>query len=247
MRCQSAQAPPRRLATSHFEIAQGDVREHLDNLAVFDEAWALRVLHNIASGINQLHQADVFHQDVKPSNVLLVEGGSKLGDLGRSFDKSLPSPHRDNLIPGDTNYVPPECIYAFFGLDRTMHSKAMDLYHLGSMVMFMFTKVSMTASIASHLDPQFMPPEWGGTFDEVLPHLRDAFDASISDLEIDLPDWLKSEIPQLVRQLCDPDPRLRGNAKRPVGSGARLSAEFFVSRFDFLAQKAEIELRRAMR
>jgi serine/threonine protein kinase len=229
-----------------FEVAQGDVREHLDGLAAFDEAWALRVLHNIASGLNQLHGADIFHQDLKPSNVLMFPQATKLGDLGRAQGGALPSPHSDIHGPGDLYYSPPECWYGFTQGDALARSRAIDIYHLGSMIMFMFTRVSVTAALASHMDEQLYPQNWAGTFDQVLPHLRDGFDQVALDLESQLPDWLKTGLVELVRQLCDPDPRLRGRSKMSVGSAVRMSVEYYVSRLDFLSRKAEVELRKAL-
>ena len=230
-----------------FEHAERDIRRHLDRLTVFDEAWGLRVLHNVASGQNQLQLGGIYHQDLKPSNILVVDGGSKLGDLGRAYDRELPSPHEHLLAPGDRSYTPPECWYEFFNSDRIQGCRAVELYHLGSMVTFMFTRVSMTVSIATNLDPRFYPQTWTGTFDEVLPYLRNAFDEAVTELELQLPGWLRSGMAVLVRQLCDPDPRLRGNARHAPGTPGRMSLEYYISRLDFFTRKAELELGRAIK
>jgi serine/threonine protein kinase len=66
-----------------FELADGDVRLHLDTHAQLDLAFTLRTLHNVAAALNQLHLADIAHQDLKPSNVLVFARTkiSKIGDL----------------------------------------------------------------------------------------------------------------------------------------------------------------------
>jgi serine/threonine protein kinase len=57
-----------------FERADGDIRKHLDD-PLFSKglAWKLRALHHIATGLRQLHGADVVHQDLKPSNILIFD------------------------------------------------------------------------------------------------------------------------------------------------------------------------------
>jgi serine/threonine protein kinase len=69
-----------------FEKADSDVRNHLNFKDEIDIAWKLRSLHNIATGIKQLHSIEISHQDIKPSNVFVFDSIiSKLGDLGRSL------------------------------------------------------------------------------------------------------------------------------------------------------------------
>ena len=70
-----------------FEKADGDLRKLVSRGAAFDNAWKLRVLHDVAVGLQQLHQQKIAHQDLKPSNVLIFNDdgqGAKIGDLGRS-------------------------------------------------------------------------------------------------------------------------------------------------------------------
>jgi len=235
-----------------FEVADGDIREQLDAMPAFDQAWAMRSLHNIANGVRQLHGANIFHQDIKPSNVLTFAGAnkseqSKLGDLGRAGRSGHVSPHDPLPIKGDPMYAPPECFYGFHQSEQHLDQRASDIYQLGSMVMFLFTKVGMTGNIFSRTLNVFRPPmangTWGGTYDQVLPHLRVAFDEAIEELESAVPDQLRAHVVTTVRELCDPDPRLRGNAKAGRDLKRRYSTEFYVSRFDLLAVRAEIIFR----
>ena len=69
-----------------FEMAeQGDFRRAVARSAAIDYAWRLRIIHQVAKGLQQLHGVAIAHQDLKPSNVLVFEGAeAKLGDLGRA-------------------------------------------------------------------------------------------------------------------------------------------------------------------
>lgn len=92
-----------------FELADCDLREQADLNRRFDVAFRLRVLHKSAVGLQQLHWAQIAHQDVKPSNVLVFSGEeTKLGDLGHAHDRSAPRPGKDRRIAADPTYAPPE-------------------------------------------------------------------------------------------------------------------------------------------
>ena len=69
-----------------FEAADADIRLHLDTSSASTIAWRLRALHHIATGLKQLHGADIAHQDIKPSNILVfvlesLSTVSKVADL----------------------------------------------------------------------------------------------------------------------------------------------------------------------
>jgi serine/threonine protein kinase len=91
-----------------FEIADGDIRKALDLDPAVELASKLRWLHHCASGLRQLHQRGVAHQDVKPSNVLVFprddrgEVSGKIGDLGRATDPRRPMWHDALPIAADS-------------------------------------------------------------------------------------------------------------------------------------------------
>jgi serine/threonine protein kinase len=229
-----------------FELADGDVRAAVDAVTELDVVWALRVLHNVANGLRQLHGAGISHQDLKPSNVLTFATAAKIGDVGRSFWHGHPSPHGGQPVPGDVGYAPPECLYGFHTSDQLLRSLAIDAYHMGSMIRFMFTKVGATAALWANLDPAFYPGRWAGTFEDILPHLREAFSSALNDLQDCVPAHLRDDLHLCVRQLCDPDPASRGVSQLSPTSPRRYSMEFFVSRLDLLSKKAAIRARRAL-
>lgn len=73
-----------------FEEAKGgDIRTYLDGLSQFNLAWTMTCIHSISVGVQQLHNAGIAHQDLKPSNVLhFPDEGEKLADLGRAWHQT---------------------------------------------------------------------------------------------------------------------------------------------------------------
>lgn len=227
-----------------FERADGDVRKRLAVSDPFELAWKMRVLHNVANGLRQLHQVGVHHQDVKPSNILTFDEGktAKVADLGRASQEGRVAGHDEFPVAGDPGYAPPELLYGEISDDLTVRRRAADLYHLGSMVLFLFTKIGTTAAIYSRLAPAFQPGTWTGPYRDVLPHVRDAFDQVALDLSSEVPTRIADDVVRVFRELCDPDPYLRGHVNRPEGTVSRYDLQRYVSRFDHLAQLLKIEL-----
>lgn len=223
-----------------FELADGDVRKYLDIAGTFDIAWALRCLHHIATGLSQLHGQGMAHQDLKPSNVIVFKGkSSKIGDVGRTVSKEILAPHEDAEIAGDKGYAPLELLYGYLDPDWNCRRLGCDAYLLGSMVVFFYMNVGMTSAILNELHPSHYPMNWSGTFFEVLPHLRDAFNRVIEKFEKCLIPELKDELSNMVRQLCEPDPNLRGHPLNRRGVRNPYSLERYVTKLDLLTRKAE--------
>jgi serine/threonine protein kinase len=226
-----------------FELADQDVRVYLDLANQIDIAWILRSLHHVATGLKQLHSAGIAHQDLKPSNVVVFNGSiSKLADLGRAAYKGHSPPHDNFIIPGDPDYSPPELLYGYADPDWTKRRFGCDAYHLGSLTVFFFTRVNMTVSILNRLHVGHLPGNWTGTFDEVLPYLRDAFGHALDDFGRAVErinQNLRDPLTEIVGQLCDPDPRHRGHPKIQKASNP-FFLERYVERFNLLASRANI-------
>lgn len=227
-----------------FELADGDVRTQLEYSRKLDFAWKLHSLHDIAVGLKQLHAIDVSHQDLKPSNILLYKKESKLGDLGRSICSDLDGPYNRMPFTGDINYAPPEIMYNYYDNDWNKRVFATDCYLLGSMVVFYFSGISMSALLLKHIPDNFRWERWRGAFEEIKPYIADAFSKAMTEFKesIEHP-YFKKEISEVVQQLCFPFPDERGHPKTIATSGSNFNMERFVSRFDLLRLKAEYETR----
>jgi serine/threonine protein kinase len=236
-------SPVGRVQYLILERADGDVRSYVQTSEQFDLAWRLRALHHIATGLTQLHSQGIAHQDLKPSNVMVFRGTySKIGDLGRASARGFLPPHEREEIAGDPSYAPPELLYHHIPADWSERRLGCDAYLLGSMIVFLFTGVSMNAALAQRLHPSHYPADWAGKFEDVLPFLRDAFARAIDDIESCIPVSVQGELLPAVRQLCDPDPLRRGHPKLLGRRAGRFSLERYVSLLDLLAKKAELGL-----
>ncbi len=227
-----------------FDLADGDVRSRLDFSNKLDFSWKLKSLHDIAVGLQQLHNINVSHQDLKPSNILVFHKESKLGDLGRSICKDIDGPYNNLCYTGDLNYTPPEIMYKYWDSDWNNRVFAIDCYLLGSMIVFYFAGISMSALLLKHIPDNFRWEIWKGGFNEIKPYLIDSFSKALSELRENFDDaYFKKEITLLVEQLCNPFPEKRGHPKNIAISGSNFGLERFITRLDVLKKRAELELR----
>ena len=239
--------PPATVQYIIFELADGDVRKMIATSEEFDVALALRTLHQIASGLRQLHGIGVAHQDLKPSNVLLFDNVrvSKIGDLGRAAARGAEPPHYALHPAGDYGYAPPEALYG--GPVGSWESRRFgcDAYHLGSMICSLATSVGMTPLMMMGLDPTLRWQNWKGAWADALVFLKPAFADAVEYVAAEVPAHLRTDVTTVLKQLCNPDPARRGHPLEARGSGNTFSLERYVTRFDLLARRAEVALRAA--
>jgi eukaryotic-like serine/threonine-protein kinase len=229
-----------------FELADGDIRHSLDrDDAASDIAWKLRVSHQVATGLSQLHRQGVAHQDLKPSNAMdFGAAGAKIGDLGSAWYRGQTSPMVDEEFAGDPDYAPPECLFGYQAPDEGARLKARDLYMFGSLLLFLFRGIDATGALLYKLPREHHPGVSGATFQQALPHLIEATDRVAEEFaeHIEAP---LAELPARYRELCEPDPERRGHPKARTVYGDPYSLERYISRLDDLATQAEAEHRRA--
>ena len=228
-----------------FELAGGgDARHQLAKLGRLELAWTLRTLHHIATALKQLHQAGIAHQDLKPSNVLFFEAfGAKVGDLGCADRQERPeqSPRGGLKVAGDLVYAPPELLYGEISADWNTRRLGCDLYLLGSMVVFFFTGgVSMTGALMGKLHPHQRPMSWRQDYRSALPYVSAAFEEALDEVGQSIASSVRPAVVEVIRQLCEPDPKRRGHSQNVDRS--QFNLERFISIFDLLATKAEHKL-----
>jgi len=254
----NANVPFGKLYYLLFELADADVRLHVvaNNQGSVD--WCIRCLHQIASALQQLHGRGVFHQDLKPSNILvfLGEGASKLGDLGRAHCIGIEAPHDELLVPGAWRYAPPELLYRAGMKDKSTQRAASDLYLFGSMIYFFVMHVPFTPDLIGALRPEHRVAMFGGAnlgllFSDVLPLLTDAHADLLRVFKARLlphlsgDEKLASDVADLLKYSTTPDPLLRGHPSAlRMASGNPYALERFVSAFNVIATSLELRRKR---
>lgn len=240
-----------------FEVAQGDVRQQVDKKKRRQLSWALNALHNLAVALRQLHSARISHNDVKPSNLLIFDDFlQKLADLGRATSETKIGPWDGLQYAGDRGYSAPEFWYrgvnfpTLGGRITFPTRQASDLYLLGSMGYFFLAGEPLSPILRSRLRPEHNDLNWTGTYEDVLPYIRDAFGEAIAIFDDQLPPYddprslkLINEFRSAILQLCDPDPRLRGLPSERLGGENVYSLEQYVSLFDRLAKQIAVRER----
>lgn len=226
-----------------FELAAGDIRKQIEQLTEFNLAWRLRTIHQVAVGLSQLHGKKIAHQDLKPSNVLIFEEfGAKISDLGCADSGIQPNSSPRGALPyaGDPSYAPPELLYGEVSPDWQTRRIGCDLYLLGNLIVFFFSNgASMTAVLHQHLHPSHSWTQWPHDYRTALPYVMDAFEKALSQVAQDISENVRQPIIEIIRQLCDPDPRRRGDRSQTRN---QLDLERLISRFDVLATKAAYNL-----
>lgn len=226
-----------------FELADGNLRNHIEAMKKFDLAWILRSLHNTAVGIEQLHKNGIAHQDLKPSNVLIFNTTSKVSDLGRSSDKNNPSFNDNLIIAGDRTYAPIELFYGINDITTFSYRYSADLYLIGSLVFFYFLNLNLQQIIWHFLKTNnYLSDLTKNDFYADLPYFQFAFNIALQILDEEISKYstnLGRELIPIVKMLCNPDPLKRGYIKNVKTEVNQYSLERFISKFDHIAKMAE--------
>lgn len=235
-----------------FDLADGDVRRRLQKVTERHSrvAWWMRSLHHTAIGLHQLHTIQVTHQDIKPSNILSFDSsaGFKIADLGRAQVDTLQGPHSGMLFSGDPNYAPLEILYGGVTSDVKLLRTTSDLYMLGSMIFFYCLGFGLTQKIIFDLSTDLRPYPfggWTGSYGQISPLLQNKFTDQLQQLTeavSDLP--IGRDLVKAAFELCNPDPIMRGHPLSHSSGGNPYSLERYISLFDALAKRSDIEAKR---
>lgn len=231
-----------------FELADCDLREQADREKRFDLAFRLRVLHKSAVGLSQLHGIKIALQDMKPSNIVVFQDhNSKIADLGSAHHREILRPGDASDVAADRAYAPLEQLYGAVGTGWESRRLVADLYLLGSIAAFLVTGIGMTQHIKMQLAHEHLWTNFNDDYDQVLPYLREAMEAALDEIRDEADPEIADEIVRHIGHLCDPDPALRGHPRNLQGAGGRCGLERFVSRFDYLATRAELGIVQGVR
>lgn len=231
-----------------FELAEADGRQQLDATARAEYFDCIRMLHDVAVGVWQLHRSQIAHQDIRAANILCFQSRrAKIGDLGKAVDPNAIAAHVEDIVPGDETYAPPELLYNSVPTDWKLRRFGCDLYLLGSLIVTFFLGTGMTPQMLAALPQKLHPSEVAGITDyrQVLPYLEHAASQVFESLRRQL---LKEtadrawtdEIVGIVRGLCSPDPERRGDLTLAARGADRLSLERYLSKLDRLTKHGEV-------
>ena len=95
----------------------------------------LEIAEDLLAGLKVMHEAGLIHRDVKPANVIFIDGHAKLGDMGL-----VTNPTETHSFAGTPGFLPPELIAQLD--DKTTNDAAGDLYALGKVIYCMLTGLS---------------------------------------------------------------------------------------------------------
>lgn len=240
-----------------FELAQCDLRHTIIDDGTVDDVWRMAALHHLAIAVQQLHTGGICHNDIKPANFLVInQDVQKLGDLGHATSETHAAQHADRHDIGDPTYASPEILYATTASEcnQLCHKdarRASDLYQLGSLAYYLFSGRAITPDVISKMSIAHRPTTeeggWGGSFAEVMPYWRTAFNDLMTDFEEKLTQKrspqqieLLLQLSTAIRQLSDPDPLLRGHPLERAGTQDIRSVRRYVSLFDAMMQRLAI-------
>lgn len=234
-----------------FEAAdQGDLRKMLHYSGDIGLAAKFKLLHEVAIGLRQLHQQEIAHQDLKPSNVGVFSRGvtgAKILDLGRATSNKHPGIYDGLFCAGDMTYASPEQLYGYDAGSFTERRAGGDLFQMGSLLSFMLLGRNANEQIFSRLDRTLHPRNWNGVYMDILPHIQQAFADWLDEIADDIPSWCREEVSTILRTACEPDPHRRGDPKArcivPSRLGPNLGMDRYVTRLDRLHIKARLHAR----
>jgi hypothetical protein len=95
----------------------------------------------------------------------------------------------------------------------------------------------MTSLWRAKLHSSHAPANWPHDYRSALPYVRDAFERALDEVKISIPPAVQTKVMEIIRQLCEPDPKRRGHLGEINGS--QFNLERVISAFNLLAAKAE--------
>lgn len=108
-----------------FELLEMNLYEAIKDRHSFLPEWRVtKWMHELLQAIDYMHKHGIFHRDVKPENLLLIEDVLKLADLGSCCSISNKPPLTEYI--STRWYRAPECL-----LTSGFYSSKMDIWAVG--------------------------------------------------------------------------------------------------------------------
>jgi len=226
------------------EFADGTIRElHPPGNTAVPLSARFRFHRDIASALQQLHKADVAHQDLKPSNAVHLGGTqAKITDMGSASSPRLQAPPHD-LEPyaGQPNYAPYELLYGETGAFYVRRIGC-DVFLLGNLIFTDLVGTSLSHLMLHLLEPSLRHTQFTGSYADVMPDLISLHDEHLKDcLSLCCPEHLLQDVSGLIGGLCHPDPKRRGHPRNVLMNADQYGLERVISTLDRLATAAKLK------
>lgn len=236
-----------------FEVGEGDLRAKFNLASNPNLSWRLRVLRDVALGLDQLHRRGIAHLDVKPSNVISVLDNDssqtmKLADLARAIRKGVAGPFDRASWPGDVNYAPPEKWYGHNSSQWNDEREAADAYLLGNLFVYIMTGMPMNTLLYNEIPEGFKPASYRGKFDsQLIDVLRQAQSKALAIhvFPVIPKNDYKSEIEAMIVDLTIPDPEQRGD--RAARRSGIVGMDRFHQRLHRISRRVALDEARSQR
>jgi len=223
-----------------FEIADGSLK-NIRNIGNPDLAWKLGAFHGFLVGLSQLHGQKIVHQDIKPSNILIFgRKVAKLSDLGNATQLINRSPMWDmDYHCGDLRFCPIELLYGYFSSDWETRRLGADLFMAAGIMTYMITDSILSSLIVANLPDIYRPGKFGGTFEQVKPHLMAAHYKTLDEIAQRIHEKIRQDLLEVIAQLSHPIPEERGNPDNIRTTVSKYSLHRYISIIDRLAKTME--------
>lgn len=240
----------------------GNLSEIIRNKELDNLVDKFKSLVEIFDAMHNLHKKNIMHLDLKPSNILyFIESRlSKITDFGsaRQWLGPAPDEFKDDAdrVVITRAYAPPEVLYKEPYSDWNSYRKKIDLYLLGNIVVMCFTNYTFTGLLKEQMISfdTWRNDENIGKMKQLLPNLTEASSTvytMIEDRIIEINGKCDNPlnesdillIMEMIRQLCNPDPELRGHPDALKMSVGDAGLDRFRDRFITLHQRLSSRLR----
>ncbi len=115
-------------------VGGGDLAERLSQTERMALPEIIRLLSQMAAGVQAIHDAGIVHRDLKPENILLTnEGNVKIADFGIARNRHGPKLTEHGGVVGTIDYVAPEYML------RSQVDWRSDIYAIGILAYEMVT------------------------------------------------------------------------------------------------------------
>ncbi|XP_033226580.1 inhibitor of nuclear factor kappa-B kinase subunit alpha [Belonocnema kinseyi] len=190
--------------------SRGDLRKFLKeskNICGIEQLKAIKIMSDIASGVEFLHQNKITHRDLKPENIVLDEKNGKITykliDLGLAKELGQDSLYAS--LVGSKKYVAPELF-----LDKK-YSCSVDYWSLG--ILF-YEVLTGTRPFLSHMEPTatWMNAVQKKKYEQICAHEINGKINLYTDIADpnDLSESMRRNIVEWFRVALQWDPRKRG-------------------------------------